>query len=316
MAVTTELESPASSESEERTRAGFVALIGAPNAGKSTLLNQLVGTKVAIVTHKVQTTRSVIRGIAMHEGAQIVFVDTPGIFAPKKRLEKAMVSTAWAQVADADITAVLIDARVGLDEAALGIIDRLGESGAREDKRVLILNKIDLVRRDALLAITAEANARLPFSRTFMVSAANGDGVSDLLEFFSGAMPEGPYLYPEDQVSDLPMRAIAAEVTREKLMLRLHQEVPYSATVETESWEEKRDGSVRISQVIFVERESHRKILLGKGGETIKQISIAARRELHHMLERKVHLFLFVKVREGWTNDPERYREMGLEFPK
>ncbi|WP_414833164.1 GTPase Era [Afifella sp. YEN Y35] len=316
MAVTTELESPASSESEERTRAGFVALIGAPNAGKSTLLNQLVGTKVAIVTHKVQTTRSVIRGIAMHEGAQIVFVDTPGIFAPKKRLEKAMVSTAWAQVADADITAVLIDARVGLDEAALGIIDRLGESGAREDKRVLILNKIDLVRRDALLAITAEVNARLPFSRTFMVSAANGDGVSDLLEFFSGAMPEGPYLYPEDQVSDLPMRAIAAEVTREKLMLRLHQEVPYSATVETESWEEKRDGSVRISQVIFVERESHRKILLGKGGETIKQISIAARRELHHMLERKVHLFLFVKVREGWTNDPERYREMGLEFPK
>ncbi|MCT8267655.1 GTPase Era [Afifella sp. JA880] len=316
MAVTTELESPASSESEERTRAGFVALIGAPNAGKSTLLNQLVGTKVAIVTHKVQTTRSVIRGIAMHEGAQIVFVDTPGIFAPKKRLEKAMVSTAWAQVADADITAVLIDARVGLDEAALGIIDRLGESGAREDKRVLILNKIDLVRRDALLAITAEANARLPFSRTFMVSAANGDGVSDLLTFFSGAMPGGPYLYPEDQVSDLPIRAIAAEVTREKLMLRLHQEVPYSATVETESWEEKRDGSVRISQVIFVERESHRKILLGKGGETIKQISIAARRELHHMLERKVHLFLFVKVREGWTNDPERYREMGLEFPK
>ncbi|WP_128291382.1 GTPase Era [Afifella aestuarii] len=316
MAVTTELESPASSESEERTRAGFVALIGAPNAGKSTLLNQLVGTKVAIVTHKVQTTRSVIRGIAMHEGAQIVFVDTPGIFAPKKRLEKAMVSTAWAQVADADITAVLIDARVGLDEAALGIIDRLGESGAREDKRVLILNKIDLVRRDALLAITAEVNARLPFSRTFMVSAANGDGVSDLLEFFSGAMPEGPYLYPEDQVSDLPIRAIAAEVTREKLMLRLHQEVPYSATVETESWEEKRDGSVRISQVIFVERESHRKILLGKGGETIKQISIAARRELHHMLERKVHLFLFVKVREGWTDDPERYREMGLEFPK
>ncbi|MBK1622237.1 GTPase Era [Afifella marina] len=316
MAVTTELESPASSESEERTRAGFVALIGAPNAGKSTLLNQLVGTKVAIVTHKVQTTRSVIRGIAMHEGAQIVFVDTPGIFAPKKRLEKAMVSTAWAQVADADITAVLIDARVGLDEAALGIIDRLGESGAREDKRVLILNKIDLVRRDALLAITAEVNARLPFSRTFMVSAANGDGVSDLLGFFSEAMPEGPYLYPEDQVSDLPIRAIAAEVTREKLMLRLHQEVPYSATVETESWEEKRDGSVRISQVIFVERESHRKILLGKGGETIKQISIAARRELHHMLERKVHLFLFVKVREGWTDDPERYREMGLEFPK
>ncbi|MDQ0326488.1 GTP-binding protein Era [Rhodopseudomonas julia] len=316
MAVTTELESPASSESAERTRAGFVALIGAPNAGKSTLLNRLVGTKVAIVTHKVQTTRSVIRGIAMHAGAQVVFVDTPGIFVPKKRLEKAMVSTAWAQAADADITAVLIDARAGLDEAALALIDRLAESGARDKERVLILNKIDLVRRDALLAITAEANARLPFSRTFMVSATNGDGVDDLLTFFAGAMPEGPFLYPEDQVSDLPLRAIAAEVTREKLMLRLHQEVPYSATVETESWEEKRDGSVRISQVIFVERESHRKILLGKGGETIKQISIAARRELHHMLERKVHLFLFVKVREGWTDDPERYREMGLEFPK
>jgi len=307
---------PESPEGEKTARSGFVALIGAPNAGKSTLLNRLVGSKVAIVTHKVQTTRSVIRGIAMHENAQIVFVDTPGIFQPKKRLERAMVTTAWSQAADADVVAVLIDARAGLDEAALAILDRLAEAGAPTQKRVLLLNKIDLVKREALLAMIAQANARLSFAETFMISALSGDGVGDLLSYFAAQMPEGPFLYPEDQVSDLPMRSIAAEVTREKLMLRLHQEIPYSATVETESWEEKKDGSVRISQVIYVARESHRKILLGKGGETIKQISIAARRELHHMLERKVHLFLFVKVREGWTDDPERYREMGLEFPR
>ncbi|MBZ8131887.1 GTPase Era [Afifella sp. IM 167] len=298
------------------TRAGFVALIGAPNAGKSTLINRLVGSKVAIVTHKVQTTRSVIRGIAMHDNTQIVFVDTPGIFQPKKRLEKAMVTTAWASAADADIVAVLIDARGGLDEAALTILDRLAETGAPAQKRVLLLNKIDLVRRETLLAITAEANARLAFAETFMISALNGDGVTHLLSYFAGQMPESPFLYPEDQISDLPLRSIAAEVTREKLMLRLHQEIPYAATVETESWEEKKDGSVKISQVIYVARESHRKILLGKGGETIKAISIAARRDLHEMLSRKVHLFLFVKVREGWADDPERYREMGLEFPR
>nr|WP_026379129.1 GTPase Era [Afifella pfennigii] len=301
---------------EKPTRAGFVALIGATNAGKSTLLNQLVGSKVAIVTHKVQTTRSVIRGIAMHDDAQIIFLDTPGIFAPKKRLEKAMVTSAWSSAADADVLAVLIDARAGLEGGALAILDRLQESGAPAQKRVLILNKIDLVKRETLLALAAEANARLSFAQTFMVSALTGDGIGDLLNYFAGEMPQSPYLYPEDQVSDIPMRSLAAEVTREKLMLRLHQEVPYAATVETESWEEKKDGSVRISQVIYVARESQRKIVLGKDGETIKAISIAARRELHHMLGRKVHLFLFVKVRGRWADDPERYREMGLEFPR
>ena len=295
------------------TRAGFVALIGAPNAGKSTLLNRLVGSKVSIVTHKVQTTRALIRGIAIHGPAQIVFVDTPGIFAPKRRLERAMVTTAWGGAADADAVALLIDSRKGLTDESRAILDRLAEL-PRE--RVLVLNKVDVVKRERLLELAAEGNARVPFARTFMVSALTGDGVSDLLDYFAGLMPPGPWLYPEDQISDLPVRVLAAEITREKLMLRLHEELPYQSTVETESWQERPDGSVRIDQVIYVARESHRKIVLGKGGQTIKAISTAARRELATAFERPVHLFLFVKVRENWAEDPERYREMGLEFPR
>lgn len=293
-------------------RAGFVALIGAPNAGKSTLLNQLVGTKVSIVTHKVQTTRSIIRGIAMHGASQIVFVDTPGIFRPKRRLDRAMVDTAWGGAKDADLVALLIDARKGLDEQNEKILEKLADIKL---KKILILNKIDTVKRDSLLALTHEINARAQFERTFMVSALNGDGVADLVQYFAENVPEGPWLYPEDQASDLPLRMLAAEVTREKLFLRLHEELPYISTVETESWQERKDGSVRIEQTIYVERDSQKSIVLGKRGQTIKAISQAARQEISEMLEQPVHLFLFVKVRENWADDPERYREMGLEFP-
>jgi len=299
-------------EGEAPTRAGFVALLGAPNAGKSTLLNRLVGEKVSIVTHKVQTTRAVIRGIAIHGRVQIVFVDTPGIFAPRRRLDRAMVRTAWGSAADADRVALLIDARKGLEEEALAILDRLAEL---RSPRTLVLNKVDAVRRETLLALAAETNARLPFEATFMVSALTGDGVPDLLDHFAGSMPEGPWLYPEDQLSDVPQRVLAAEITREKLMTRLHDEIPYASTVETESWQERPDGSARIEQTIYVERESQRRIALGEGGRTIKAIGTAARAELEAMLGRRVHLFLFVKVREGWGDDPERYREMGLDFP-
>ena len=295
------------------TRAGFVALIGAPNAGKSTLLNQLVGSKVSIVTHKVQTTRALVRGIAIHGNAQIVLVDTPGIFAPTRRLERAMVTTAWSGATDADLVALLIDSRKGFTDENRAILDRLADI-PRE--RALILNKVDVTRRERLLELAAEGNARVPFARTFMVSALNGDGVAEMLDYFASAMPAGPWLYPEDQISDLPMRFLAAEVTREKLMIRLHEELPYSSTVETESWQERPDGSVRIDQVIYVARDSQRKIVLGKGGQTIKAISTAARQELEKALERRVHLFLFVKVRENWADDPERYREMGLDFPR
>jgi len=296
------------------TRAGFVALIGAPNAGKSTLLNALVGSKVSIVTHKVQTTRALIRGIAIHGNAQIIFVDTPGIFRPKRRLERAMVTTAWGGAADADVIALLIDARKGLTEADRAIIKRLADFPA-ERERVLVLNKVDVADRKTLLALAAEANELGRFSRTFMVSALTGDGVSDLLDHFAAAMPEGPFLYPEDQMTDLPLRFLAAEITREKLTLRLHDELPYRVTVETERWEETGKG-VRIDQTIYVERDNQRKIVLGKGGETIKAISMAARKELAEVLEKPVHLFLFVKVRENWSDDPERYRGMGIEFPR
>jgi GTP-binding protein Era len=295
------------------TRAGFVALIGAPNAGKSTLLNQLVGSKVSIVTHKVQTTRALVRGIALHGNAQIILVDTPGIFAPKRRLERAMVTTAWSGATDADVVALLIDSRKGFTEENRAILDRLVDI-PRE--RALILNKVDVTRRDKLLELAAEGNARVPFARTFMASALTGDGVPEMLDYFASAMPPGPWLYPEDQLSDLPLRFLAAEVTREKLMIRLHEELPYASTVETEGWQERADGSVRIDQVIYVARESQRKIVLGKGGQTIKAISTAARQELEKAFERPVHLFLFVKVRENWAEDPERYREMGLEFPR
>ncbi len=303
--------SPAA-EGATPTRAGFVALIGAPNAGKSTLLNRLVGSKVSIVTHKVQTTRALVRGIGMHGNAQIIFVDTPGIFAPKRRLDLAMVTTAWGGAADADLVALLIDARKGLTDEVEAILKKLADAPM---KKVLILNKVDVCSRDNLLALTKAANDTVAFERTFMVSALTGDGTDDLLDYLAAEMPAGPWLYPEDQVSDLPMRWLAAEVTREKLMLRLHEELPYASTVETEGWTETKDGGVRIKQVIYVARESQRKIVLGKGGSSIKAISMAARKELAEMLGQPVHLFLFVKVRSNWADDPERYREMGLDFP-
>lgn len=297
----------------EVTRSGFVALIGAPNAGKSTLLNTLVGSKVTIVSHKVQTTRALVRGIAVEGSAQLIFVDTPGIFAPKRRLDRAMVTSAWSGAHDADVVAVLIDARKGLDEEADALLTGLAE--VRQPK-LLLLNKIDLVERETLLALAKAANDHVLFAATFMISALSGDGVNDAKRWLAEKMPPGPWLYPPDQMSDAPLRQLAAEITREKLFHRLHQELPYQSTVETESWKELRDGAVRIEQTIYVERESQRKIVLGKGGQTIKAIGEAARKEIAEIVEAKVHLFLFVKVREGWGEDPERYRAMGLEFPK
>ncbi len=297
----------------EDTRCGFVALIGAPNSGKSTLLNTLVGSKVTIVSHKVQTTRALVRGIAVEGSAQLIFVDTPGIFAPKRRLDRAMVSSAWGGAHDADVVAVLIDAIRGIDEEAEAILARLAEVS---QPKLLLLNKIDLLERAKLLALAKAANERVPFAATFMISALSGDGVGDAKRWLAETMPPGPWLYPPDQMSDAPLRQLAAEITREKLFHRMHQELPYQSTVETESWKELRDGSVRIEQTIYVERESQRKIVLGKGGAAIKAISTAARKEIAEIAERPVHLFLFVKVREGWGDDPERYRGMGLEFPK
>ena len=294
------------------TRAGFVALIGAPNAGKSTLMNQLVGTKVSIVTHKVQTTRAVVRGILMHGSSQIIFIDTPGIFKPRRRLDTAMVTTAWGGAKDADLVALLIDSERGFTEDVEDIVKGLAGTGR---KAILILNKVDAVRRDTLLELAAKASAVAEFDRVFMVSALKGDGCADLVEYLAQAMPESPYLYPEDEISDLPMRQLAAEITREKIFLRLHQELPYATHVETETWEET-DKGVRIEQAIFVERDSQKKIVIGKGGQTIKAVSMAARKELSDILEKPVHLFLFVKVRENWGDDPERYRQMGLEFPR
>jgi GTPase len=295
------------------TRCGFIALIGAPNAGKSTLINALVGAKVAIVSHKVQTTRALLRGIAIADGAQLVFIDTPGIFAPKRRLDRAMVTNAWAGAHDADVAAVLIDAKQGLDVEADAIFDHLAD--IRQPK-ILLINKVDLVEKSTLLALAQAANARATFDATFMISALTGDGVADVKSWLAAHVPEGPWHYPEDQITDAPLRQLAAEITREKLYLRLHQELPYQSTVETEQWKELKDGSTRIEQTIYVERESQRKIVLGKGGATIKAIGAQARREIADMIEAPVHLFLFVKVRERWGDDPERYREMGLEFPK
>ena len=300
------------SEAERKTRSGFVALIGAPNAGKSTLVNRLVGAKVSIVTHKVQTTRAIVRGVVTHGDAQIVLVDTPGIFKPRRRLDKAMVTTAWGGARDADLVLVLIDAERGLRGDAEAMLENL--AGVRQPK-VLLLNKVDRVKPETLLKLTAEANERAQFERTFMISALTGSGTADLLDWLSQRLPEGPWYYPEDQISDMQMRQLAAEITREKLYLRLHQELPYSSTVETEKWEERKDGSVRIEQVIYVERDSQKSIVLGHKGETIRAIGQAARKEIGDILEQKVHLFLFVKVRENWGDDPERYREMGLEFP-
>jgi len=295
------------------TRCGFVALIGAPNAGKSTLVNSLVGSKVTIVSRKVQTTRALIRGVTIVGQSQLIFVDTPGIFAPRRRLDRAMVETAWSGAHDADIVGLLIDARAGLEEEAETILSKL--DGVRS-RKFLILNKVDVVAKPDLLALTQAANAKGKFEATFMVSALTGDGVADLKRWLADIVPPGPWLYPPDQMSDAPMRQLAAEITREKLYERLHQELPYQSTVETQAWKELRGGAIRIEQTIYVERESQRKIVLGKGGQTIKAIGEAARKEIAEIVEGKVDLFLHVAVREGWGDDPERYRAMGLEFPK
>lgn len=295
------------------TRAGFVALIGEPNAGKSTLMNRMVGAKVSIVTHKVQTTRARIRGVAMEGDAQIVFVDTPGLFQPRRRLDRAMVAAAWGGAADADVVVLMVEAHRGITEGVERILEGLGEIGKGRTV-ALAINKIDRVQSEALLGLTQDLNARYDFAETFMISAERGHGVDALREWLATQLPEGPWLYPEDQIADLPMRMIAAEMTREKLTLRLHQELPYQMTVETESWEERKDGSARIDQVIYVVRDGHKGILLGHKGETIKAVSKASREELTEFLGRTVHLFLQVKVRPNWLDEAERYTEMGLDF--
>ena len=295
------------------TRAGFVALIGEPNAGKSTLTNRMVGAKVSIVTHKVQTTRARIRGVALEGESQIVFVDTPGLFRPRRRLDRAMVAAAWGGAADADIIVMMVEAHRGITDGVETILEGLEEIG--QGRRVaLAINKIDKVKSEVLLALSEELNKRHSFERTFMISAEKGHGAKDLKEWLAAELPEGPWLYPEDQIADLPMRMIAAEMTREKLTLRLHQELPYQLTVETEAWEERKDGSARVDQMIYVMRDGHKGIVLGKKGETIKAVSKAAREELEEFLGRRVHLFLQVKVRPNWLEEKERYSEMGLDF--
>jgi len=305
-------ESETAGPAPDGHRCGFVALVGAPNAGKSTLLNRLVGAKVSIVTHKVQTTRSQVRGIAVAGDSQIVFVDTPGIFTPKRRLDRAMVAAAWAAVEDADEAVLIYDAgRPRRDADTQLIVDGLRRRGRRA---ILALNKIDLVARPKLLELAAAFEGEGIFSRIFMISATSGDGVGDLLQTLAGAMPPGPWHYPEDQLSDQPQRSLATEVTREKLFLQLHQELPYALTVDTDTWEDFADGSVKIGQTVTVGRESHKGICLGKGGRTIKAVRNAAQAELQEMLDRRVHLFLYVKVRENWAEDPARYRAWGLDF--
>jgi GTP-binding protein Era len=297
---------------EDKTRCGFVALIGAPNAGKSTLLNRLIGAKVSIVSPKVQTTRRRVLGVAMRGSAQAVFIDTPGIFAPKRRLDRAMVAAAWSGAGDADRIVLLVDAtKKKIDADTRAIIE-----GLKRDKRTAIcaINKVDAVKPDSLLKLAAELNAAFPFEHTFMISAETGDGVEDLMTEVVAHLPEGPHHFPDDQLTDLPVRLLAAEVTREHLFRQLHEEVPYALTVETEAWEEFKDGSAKISQIVYVARDNQKAIVLGKGGSRIKQVREAAQAELEGMLDRKLHLFLFVKVRENWQDDPERYREMGLDF--
>ncbi|MBL4801322.1 MAG: GTPase Era [Emcibacter sp.] len=296
---------------ENKSHCGFVALLGAPNAGKSTLMNSLVGSKISIVTHKVQTTRTRFIGIALHKNNQMIFVDTPGIFEPKKRLERAMVSAAWAGAGDADVVVLLVDAERRIDANTRRIIDGLKEGGK---KAVLAINKIDAIRRDSLLSLVKELNDMGDFSEVLLISALKGDGLEDLKDTISKYLPEGPWLYPEDQMTDITERMLAAEVTREKFFLRLHEELPYAATVETEAWQEKKDGSVRIEQVIYVERETQKAIVIGKGGRSLKEIGKLARLDLEEMLDRRVHLFIFVKVRKNWGNDKERYDNMGLEW--
>lgn len=294
------------------TSCGFIALVGAPNAGKSTLLNSLVGTKVSIVTHKAQTTRSQVRGVVTLDAAQLVFVDTPGIFAPKRRLDRAMVDSAWSGAGDADIVAFIVDAEKGLTAELESLVE--GLTNVRHPK-ILVLNKIDTIRREKLLKLSEELNSRLRFEATFMISALKGDGVQDFIDWCIKHIPPGPWHFPEDHLTDLTMAITAAEITREKLFLRIHDEIPYNATVETESFKIQKDGSYKIDQVIYVTRDTHKKIVLGAGGQTIKTIGAEARKELMEMYEVPVHLFIFVKVREKWGDDPERYREMGLEYP-
>jgi GTP-binding protein Era len=298
----------------ETTRAGFVALIGEPNAGKSTLLNKMVGAKVSIVTHKVQTTRTRIRGICMEGPAQIVFVDTPGLFRPRRRLDRAMVAAAWGGAADADVIVLLIEANRGLTEGVKAIIEGLRDRLPQGQRIALAINKIDKVKAESLLRLAQEMNDAFGFTETFMISAERGHGVDKLRRWLAAEMPEGEWFYPEDQLADLPLRMIAAEMTREKLTLRLHEELPYQLTVETEKWEDKPDGTTRIDQVVYVARDGHKGIVLGNGGETIKQIGTAARAEIAAFVGHTVHLFLQVKVRPNWLEEPERYAEMGLEF--
>ncbi|HUF86432.1 MAG TPA: GTPase Era [Thermohalobaculum sp.] len=307
---------PPDSPADTPTRCGFVAVIGEPNAGKSTLVNAMVGSKVSIVTHKVQTTRFRIRGMALEGASQLIFVDTPGLFRPRRRLDRAMVAAAWAGVSDADIVVLMAEAQRGISEGVEAILEGLDAHLGKGRPVALAINKIDRVRRPKLLELAAALNARRDFARTFMISALQGDGTGDLRRWLAGSVPEGPWLYPADQVADLPMRLIAAEITREKLTLRLHQELPYQATVETESWEERRDGSVRVEQIVYVARDGHKGIVLGEGGHTIRQIGTAAREELSAMLGRPVHLFLNVKARPDWQDDPARYRALGLDLPK
>ena len=297
---------------ERPTRCGFVALIGAPNVGKSTLINALVGTKVSIVTPKVQTTRALIRGIAIHDNAQVIFVDTPGIFRPRRRLDRAMVTTAWGGAMDADLVGLVVDVKRGVDGDTESILDRLGEV---RNPVVLILNKVDLIAKPNLLTLASALNERASFAATFMISASKASGVDKVKAWFGENLPDGPWLFPADQLSDAPLRHLAAEVTREKLFIKLHEELPYQSTVETEVWTDQADGSVRIEQTIYVARDNQRKIVLGLRGQTIKSIGSDARKELAELLDRAVHLFLFVKVREKWADDPERYREMRLDFP-
>jgi len=297
---------------DTETRCGFIAIIGAPNAGKSTLVNALVGSKVSIVSHKVQTTRVPLRGIAIAGASQLVFIDTPGLFQPRRRLERAMVEAAWTGAADADLVVLMLDAALGLDAGAQRILDTLK---AKRVAPILVLNKIDRVPKPRLLSLAAEANARLTFAATFMLSALGGSGVDDLKTYLARQVPPGPWHFPEDEVSDAPLRLLAAEITREKIYARLHDELPYRTAVETTAWQEKKNG-VRIEQTIFVERDSQKRIVLGKGGQMIKQLCSESRQELAQILEQPVHLFLFVKVRQDWEDDPERYRQMGLSFPK
>ncbi len=298
----------------EHTRAGFVALIGEPNAGKSTLLNRMVGAKVSIVTHKVQTTRARIRGVAMEGQTQIVFVDTPGLFRPRRRLDRAMVAAAWGGAADADLIVLLIEAHRGLTEGTKAIIDTMKDRIPQGQKVALAINKIDRVKAEVLLALAQKLNDAFPFAETFMISAEKGHGVDKLKKWLAGELPPAAWYYPEDQIADLPLRMIAAEMTREKLTLRLHEEIPYQLTVETEKWDDQADGSVMIMQIIYVMRDGHKGIVLGNKGETIKSIGTAARAEISAFLEKTVHLFLEVKVRPGWLEEPERYQEMGLDF--